>query len=232
MIWISLLRSGCMLGTSNDRNGWSLSLSLIFRLRLGKYMQRFLHFKHLNNRAIHIMKNNHLLFGLLVVSLMLGVAIACPAQDMGRFQGTLKGSALPGIYWHPHYTADVSFGYRFNEKRYVGFGTGYHMIRQYHDPDPRVSNGFVPAIPLFVDYVRYIPSSKHPRNSFFLGMEAGGGYYVKDTPLTSDTKHTFGYVNGKMGFDFSVSKNLGVILGCNLIWGGGQGLALTAGFRF
>ena len=190
----------------------------------------------------HIMKHNQILFGLLTISLLLGATISGSAQDKGHFQGNLKGSALPGIYWDPHYMADLSLGWRFNEKRFLGVGTGCHWIKQWDDSDPNRSNGFVPAIPLFADYVRYFPFAKHPRNAFYLGMEAGGACYVNELPLKGQTKRLFPYLNGKLGFDFSIYKNLGVNIGCNLIWGcyqglsmtggGGHGIALTAGFRF
>ena len=189
------------------------------------------------------MKHNQSLLGLLTASLLLGASSVCAAQDKGHFQGNLKGSALPGIYWDPHYTADLSLGWRFNEKRFLGLGTGCHWIKEsYHDdPDIR-SNGFVPAIPLFADYIRYFPFAKHPRNAFYLGMETGGAYYVDKLPLKSETRRMFPYLNGKLGFDFSIYRNLGVNVGLNLIWGcyngitigdgGGHGIALTAGFRF
>lgn len=190
----------------------------------------------------HIMKRNQILFGLLTVALLLGAMISSSAQEKGHFQGNLKGSALPGIYWDPHYMADLSLGWRFNEKRFLGVGTGCHWIKQWDDSDPNRSNGFVPAIPLFADYVRYFPFAKHPRNAFYLGMEAGGACYVNELPLKGQTKRLFPYLNGKLGFDFSIYKNLGVNIGCNLIWGcyqglsmtggGGHGIALTAGFRF
>ena len=190
----------------------------------------------------HIMKRNQILFGLLTISLLLGATISGSAQDKGHFQGNLKGSALPGIYWDLHYMADLSLGWRFNEKRFLGVGTGCHWIKQWDDSDPNRSNGFVPAIPLFADYVRYFPFAKHPRNAFYLGMEAGGACYVNELPLKGQTKRLFPYLNGKLGFDFSIYKNLGVNIGCNLIWGcyqglsmtggGGHGIALTAGFRF
>ena len=190
----------------------------------------------------HIMKHNQILFSLLTVALLLGAMISSSAQEKGHFQGNLKGSALPGIYWDPHYMADLSLGWRFNEKRFLGVGTGCHWIKQWDDSDPNRSNGFVPAIPLFADYVRYFPFAKHPRNAFYLGMEAGGACYVNELPLKGQTKRLFPYLNGKLGFDFSIYKNLGVNIGCNLIWGcyqglsmtggGGHGIALTAGFRF
>ena len=188
------------------------------------------------------MKHNQILFSLLTVALLLGAMISSSAQEKGHFQGNLKGSALPGIYWDPHYMADLSLGWRFNEKRFLGVGTGCHWIKQWDDSDPNRSNGFVPAIPLFADYVRYFPFAKHPRNAFYLGMEAGGACYVNELPLKGQTKRLFPYLNGKLGFDFSIYKNLGVNIGCNLIWGcyqglsmtggGGHGIALTAGFRF
>ena len=188
------------------------------------------------------MKHYQILFGLLTITLLLGATTSSSAQDKGHFQGNLKGSALPGIYWDPHYMADLSLGWRFNEKRFLGVGTGCHWIKQWDDSDPSRSNGFVPAIPLFADYVRYFPFAKHPRNAFFLGLETGGAYYVNELPLKGQTKRLFPYLNGKLGFDFSIYKNLGVNIGCNLIWGcyhgmsmtggGGHGIALTAGFRF
>ena len=179
---------------------------------------------------------------LLILSvLLLAGSVSVLAQDSGHFQGGVKGSAFPGIYWDPHFTADISLGWRFNEKRYLGVGTGCHWLKRASGESGQ-SNGFVPAIPLFVDYVRYYPFARHPRNAFFLGMEAGGAYYVKDLPLTTDTARMLGYLNGKLGFDFSIYKNLGFNVGLNLIWGcqkgmtltggGGHGLALTVGFRF
>ena len=181
---------------------------------------------------------------------LLILAIACIApvflgateQPKGHFQVNLKGNAIPGIYWDTHFAADLSLGWRFNEKRFLGLGTGCHWIRDNVSADPDCTNGFVPAIPLFADYIRYYPFAKHPRNSFFLEMEAGGAYYVDNLPLKSETKRVFPYLNGKLGFDFSIYRNLGVNVGLNLIWGcyngitigdgGGHGVALTAGFRF
>lgn len=193
------------------------------------------------------MKPLHLLLGLLAASLMMEATITCNAQETGRFQGNIKGSALPGIYWDPHFMADISLGYRFNEKRYLGLGTGCHWIDS--DFNSALSSesskidewyGFIPAIPLFADYVRYFPFVKHPLNAFFLGMEAGGAYYINET--THNTKRLFPYLNGKLGFDFSIYKNLGVNVGFNLVWGcqkgmtltggGGHGIALDFGFRF
>ena len=163
-------------------------------------------------------------------------------SSRGHFQGNVKGSALPGIYWDPHYTADFSLGWRFNEKRFLGLGTGCHWLKRTSSDGPDYSNGFVPAIPLFADYIRYYPFAKHQRNSFYLGMEAGGAYYIKKLPLTTDTQRLFPYLNGKLGFDFGIHNNLGVNVGLNLIWGcqqgfsltggGGHGIAMTVGFSF
>lgn len=74
------------------------------------------------------MKHNQILFGLLTVALLLGAMISSFAQEKGHFQGNLKGSALPGIYWDPHYMADLSLGWRFNEKRFLGVNIGCNLI--------------------------------------------------------------------------------------------------------
>ena len=190
----------------------------------------------------------HRIILILTALFLLGSSYMCSAQDIGRFQGNIKGSML-GVYWDPHFMADISLGYRFNEKRYIGLGTGCHWIGADYSylsssDSQKVAeqNGFVPAIPLFADYVRYFPFAKHPRNSFFLGIEAGGACYLKGAPLKSDTTRMFPYLNGKLGFDFSIYKNLGVIVGFNVVWGcqkgmtltggGGHGVALDVGFRF
>ena len=179
---------------------------------------------------------------LFLVSVFLVAAAFCCLAQESRFQGNIKGSALPGIYWDPHYTADISLGCRFNAKRYLGIGTGCHWICEADSTDPDNSNGFVPAIPLFVDYIRYFPFSRHPRHSFFMGMEAGGAYYVKDLPLKYETSRILPYMNGKIGFDFGICGNVGLNVGFNLIWGcykgmtltggGGHGVAMTFGIRF
>lgn len=178
----------------------------------------------------------------ILVTLIICMATPCTASSRGHFQGNVKGSALPGIYWDPHYTADLSLGWRFNEKRFLGLGTGCHWLKRTSSDGPDYSNGFVPAIPLFADYTRYYPFSKHQQNSFYLGMEAGGAFFIKKLPLTTDTQRLFPYLNGKLGFDFGIHNNLGVNVGLNLIWGcqqgfsltggGGHGIAMTVGFRF
>ena len=100
------------------------------------------------------------------------------------------------------------------------------------------------AIPVFADYVRYLPFARHPRNAFFLGMEGGAACYLKARP--ENTRHPndkmVPYLNGKLGFDFGVGKRFGINVGLNLIWGlghgiglsseGGHGLAAMVGFRF
>lgn len=185
-------------------------------------------------------------FSVLLLAFFLpGTSNICAARGAGRFQGIVKGSA-PGIYWDPHFTADVSLGWRFNEKRYLGAGTGCHWIKPFgRGPhDEPLDFDYVPALPIFADYVRYFPFAKHPRNAFFLGMEGGAAWYLKALPekSTHPNDKMVPYLNGKLGFDFGISDRFGIHAGLNLIWGcghgvglsseGGHGLAATLGFRF
>ena len=182
---------------------------------------------------------------LLAVFFLSSSSYPCLAQESGRFQGNIKGSGL-GIYWTQHHTADISLGWRFNDKRYLGIGTGCHWIK----PFARGANeepldfDFVPAIPVFADYVRYFPFARHPQNSFFLGLEGGAAWYLKALPENSryPNDKLVPYLNGKLGFDFGIGNRFGINVGLNLIWGlghgvglsseGGHGLAAMVGFRF
>jgi hypothetical protein len=191
------------------------------------------------------MKRKFIRFGLLAVMLLLGAQVHCPAQERSHFQGNIKATGL-GIYWDSHYLADLSLGWRFNEKRYLGVGSGCHWVMPFaRGPHGEIVDvGLIPAVPVFADYVRYFPFSRHPRSAFYLGLEAGAAWYLAALP--AETRHPddkfFPYWNGKLGFDFGIYRNLGVNVGLNLISGcghgfglsgeGGHGLALSVGFRF
>ena len=180
-----------------------------------------------------------------VVTVLLAGAIVARGQESGRFQGNVKGSWY-GIFWDHHALADISLGWRFNEKRYLGLGTGCHWIKPiaYGPNQEPLDFDYEPAVPLFADYVRYFPFARHPRNAFFLGMDCGAAWYLKARP--ENCRHPedkiVPYVNGKLGFDFGISQHFGVNVGLNLIWGlghgaglsseGGHGLAAMVGFRF
>ena len=164
------------------------------------------------------MKHSYLLSVLLLAVFFLSSSsYSCLAQESGRFQGNVKSSGF-GIYWGQHHTADISLGWRFNEKRYLGMGTGYHWIMPFaHGPhDVPIDFDYEHAIPVFADYVRYFPFTRHPRKA--------------------------PYLNGKLGFDFGIGNRFGINVGLNLIWGlghgvglsseGGHGLAAMVGFRF
>lgn len=172
-----------------------------------------------------------------VVTVLLAGAVVARGQESGRtrFQGNLKVNGY-GAYWHPHTMVDASFGCRFNEKRFLGLGSGYHLFSRYYDANPDESNGLVPAVPVFADYIRYFPFAKHPRHALYLGLEAGGAYCVGQLPLKHETKRYLPYANGKAGFDFGLGKCFGLTVGLNFVCDYytdfGLGLGVNFGFRF
>ena len=111
-------------------------------------------------------------------------------------------------------------------------GTGYHWIMPFaHGPhDVPIDFDYEHAIPVFADYVRYFPFTRHPRNAFFLGMEGGAAFYLKARP--ENTRHPNDimapYLNGKLGFDFGIGNRFGINVGLNLIWGLGHGVGLSS----
>lgn len=174
-----------------------------------------------------------LVFNILGTTAMMGQ----DKNEKGRFQGNIKGSFI-GVFWNQHYTIDASFGWRFNEKNYIGAGTGCHLISRYLDSHPDESNGLVPAVPLFGDYIRYFPFIKQPRHAFFVGIEVGGAYCIAQLPLKHEMQRFLPYANAKAGLDFGISKRFGFTVGINLIGDYypssqmGFGVALNAGLHF
>jgi hypothetical protein len=232
------------LGTQN-----ATSVQFVF---LFFYILRWYYFEYFTSyyKRITIFIMKHFFLStcfLLAVLLLSGVSNNCLAQETGHFQGNVKANITHvGIFWDQHYTADICLGWRFNEKQFLGVGTGYHWLKPFARGENHsiVDVDYVPAIPVFADFTRYFPSSKRPGNSFYLGLEGGAAWFLK--PLPSESRHPedkiVPYLNGKMGYDFGISDRLGLSVGLNLIWGcghgfslsseGGHGLAATLGLRF
>lgn len=153
------------------------------------------------------------------------------AQEAGRMQYGVKGSFL-GIYMGSHYTSDFTAGWRFNNRHYLGGGTGCHWIEGMDKSDPFLENGIVPAIPLYADYTSYFQFKKNQGHSFYLGCEAGAAFYPGKLPMKNCNDRVTPYLNAKLGLDFTVYRNFGLNFGLNVIFSEGSGLGLNVGVRF
>ena len=163
------------------------------------------------------------------------IANICLAQTEGEEKGHLQYGIKAGgggFFYQSHTYYDASMGWRFNSKRYLGLGTGLHNIDIADDADPSNENGVVPSIPLYIDYIHYLPFRHYHQHSFTFGLEAGGGIYLDKLPLKDCSNRLYPYVNAIMGMDFAISKHVGLDIGLNLIVSDASGLGLTAGLRF
>lgn len=166
------------------------------------------------------------------LSLMSSIGLAqTEREEGGRMQYGVKVGAA-GFWYQTHTCYDASAGWRFNEIRYLGLGTGLHRVAIYDDADPDNENGVVPSIPLYVDYIHYTPFRHHRQHSFYCGLEAGGGIYLDKLPLKDSTSRLYPYLNGKIGLDFAISNRVGFNFGLNLLLSDASGLGVAAGLRF
>lgn len=132
-----------------------------------------------------------------------------------------------------HNTLHATAGWRFDRKHYLGIGTGCNWQELACDDDPARSNGEVMGIPLFADYVRYIPFRTGSGHSVYWGLEAGGGVYTGNLPTTDDSSRWFPYLNPKLGLDFTINRYVGLNLGFSEIFSEASTvLCVHLGLRF
>lgn len=133
-----------------------------------------------------------------------------------------------------HQSVDISAGWRFNEKRFLGLTSGLEFIEDAHLDGAYDTNGEVPAIPLMVKYVRYKAFRKHPRHSLYFSAAVGGKIYLDDLPC-SEVRHRINPMDMlSMGLDFSIGKRVGLTCGLALIGHEiiGGTIGFNAGIRF
>ena len=129
----------------------------------------------------------------------------------------------------------ISVGCRFNRHRYLGLATGLNINDIYYDADPSVENGSVPFIPLYVDYIRYVPFRHYyPNNSWIFGLAAGGGFYPDKTPCKSEvyTEKAAPLFKATMGIDINIKRRVGFNLGLYGQLSDISGFGVEAGLRF
>ncbi|MCR5130629.1 MAG: hypothetical protein K6C10_04105 [Prevotella sp.] len=152
--------------------------------------------------------------------------------EYGGMQYGVKVGTSAGIHCTERHI-DVSAGWRFNRKHYLGIGTGYQQTDITDDADPTNGNGKVAFIPLYADYTYYLPFNAHSNDSFLLGVEAGGGYYPDKTPCKENYDNRFSpIIKAKIGLDFHIVKtlNLNVALGVLISDVAGIGIDIGATF--
>lgn len=182
----------------------------------------------------------------IVLSLVWGIlfwslptVLGAQEEQQGHIQYGVKAVAA-GFFYQTQTNVDVSVGWRFNQARYLGLGTGWHRVELYDDAGYFAedgsyyddNNGRVPAVPLYIDYMRYFVSRRHPCNALYIGTELGVGVYVDKLPLKHYDSYFFPYLDLKIGWDFTVHNNIAFNVGFNTIFPVPGGIGVSAGLRF
>lgn len=140
------------------------------------------------------------------------------------------------MFFETHRAVDVSIGYRLNDKRHLGIGTGLHWVEITDDADPERSNGEVTGIPVFVDYTRYLPLRHHQSNSFYFGIDGGVLIYTGKTPLKDDKddpeSRAVPLINGRIGWEITLHDRLALDLGFNGIVSEASAIGVHVGIKF
>lgn len=152
-------------------------------------------------------------------------------QEKGHMQYGINLNGT-GFFYQIYTAVDVTAGWRFNDQRFLGLGTGRHRVEIDDDAEPDNNNGTVTAIPLYLEYLRYFQFKKHPQSAFVLGVDAGGRLYTDRTPWKSDPEKVVPLLTAKLGFDFAVSKYFGLTLGLNATISDAGGIGANIGLRF
>ena len=155
-----------------------------------------------------------------VVVLFFFSPVSLPAQDKGHFQ-TVASVSYPCIGWGERGTAELSAGWRFNRGNYLGVGSGMHLVRHWYGMahGPAEVTPHLKALPFYADYIHYFRFGDS-LNSFYLGQELGGSYYLDVHPeLEVERLSRFRpYMNTKVGLDIGINERMGVMfLGVNFI---------------
>ena len=167
---------------------------------------------------------------LIIVLLLALFPSVASAQEQGRMQYgvNLRGNIH---FFQAHSATNFMAGWRFNEKRYLGLGTGLDFVYISSDEDP--SNGKVPAIPLYLDYRRYVKAKRNPRHSRYFGIEGGGMVYVDELPTTDEySTRIVPLIGVKLGHDYIIRNNFGIYYGWNFVISEASGIGLDLGLRF
>ncbi len=152
--------------------------------------------------------------------------------EYSRLQYGVKAGTSVGIHCKERHI-DVSVGWRFNRKHYLGIGSGYQQTDIYDDADPTNDNGKVPFIPLYADYTYYLPFNAHSNNSFLFGVEVGGGYYPDKTPCKENYDNRFSpIIKAKIGIDFHIVKTLNLNVGLGALVSDVGGIGIDVGVTF
>ena len=165
-----------------------------------------------------------------ILFLIFLLAVPAFAQEEGHMQYGLRADLLR-IGFNDYDTFNVTGGWRFNRRNYLGIGTGCHVIDVYTDSDPSVDNGPTLSVPLYADYVHYYPL-KNDKNSFYLGAEAGMTIYPDKLPTKNDDGRIDPYYSLKLGWDFTLKNSFGIFFGPSLKVYDGINLSLDVGLRF
>lgn len=168
---------------------------------------------------------------LIIVLLLALFPSITSAQERGHMQYgvNLRGSGIMSL----HAATDILTGWRFNEKRYLGIGTGMHYVEIGGDSDDIIRNGIVPAIPLYLDYRRYVQARRNPRHSRYFGIEGGGMVYVDELPTTDKySTRIVPLIGVKLGHDYIIRNNFSIYYGWNFVISEASGIGLDLGLRF
>jgi hypothetical protein len=107
-------------------------------------------------------------------------------------------------------SGDVSLGWRFNRKNYVGIRAGFGKGSTYKDDSG--SNYNYNGIPLLADYIHYFPVGKSSRNSFFIGGEAGPVFqhyteeFKEEDQKDMSKNDSCPFAGFMFGFEFAMGK--------------------------
>lgn len=94
------------------------------------------------------------------------------AEDVKGFQWGVSARAEFVNWVHSQISANLSLGYRFDRRNYVGVRTGYAFKgKTYVDADP--GTYYYRGIPAIAEYTHYFPVGRTKMHSIFLGAEGG-----------------------------------------------------------
>lgn len=152
--------------------------------------------------------NKYLLIAILLLS-----SFSLRAQKNNGLQVSIQGS-IPLIFLPPDAGPDISVGWRMGSD-YLGIGSGCHFVYICIPRFQERSNGYVPSIPVFVKYSHYFASQKKPKKSFFLSLETGADYYLKNRMPTIINDRSDPFVNCIAGWNRQIGKHIGIDYGLN-----------------
>ena len=200
-----------------------MSKVMILAVSFVYYMERNKKLGNMKTRFSH-----YLLAGMAALAMMSHIETV-HAQEKARMQYNVNWRESV-FFFSSSEALDVTVGRRFNKRNFLGVGSGYHWVKRTDDADPTNDNGEVTALPLFTEYIGYLPIKHISRNSLFFAADLGGRYYLDKVPLKNDTDRFEPLINFKIGWDATLEGRVGLNLG--LGFGLPDGFGASVGFRF